>query len=111
MEDDRAVEPVVRQDEVPEVAAAAAVGNAEEALAGCNKEALAADSNIVAVGTLAARNAGTEAAARGGRTGQKQAAGRAAAQEDLAAAAAALAGPDAFEEVDTAPGRTHRPPR
>jgi len=125
MEGDRVAEPVARQDEVPEgvagivAVAAAVVGNAEGALADCNKEAPAADSNIAAVDTLAVRNTGTEAVAMGGRTGQKQAAGRAVALEDLAVvavavaalAAAALAGPDAFEEVDTPPGRTRRPPR
>ena len=124
MEDDRAVEPVARDDEVPEevagtaaAAAAAAVvvgvdvGNAEEALAAGNKGAsAAADSNIAAVDTLAVRNVGTEAAVMDDRTGQKRAAGSAAALEDLAAAA--LAGPDAFEEVGwSAPGRTRRPPR
>lgn len=121
MEDDRAVEPVARDDEVPEEVAGAAavgvvvgvgvgVGNAEEALAAGNKGASAAGSNIAAVDTLAVRNVGTEAAVMDDRTGQKRAAGSAAALEDLAAAA--LAGPDAFEEVEgSAPGRTRRPPR
>jgi hypothetical protein len=71
--------------------------------------ASAVDSNIAAVDTLAVRNLGTEAAVMDGHTGQKQVAGSAAALEDLAGA---LAGPDAFEEVDwSAPGRTRRPPR
>jgi hypothetical protein len=73
MEDDRAGEPVARQEEVPEGVAgivAAAVGNAEEAFAGCHKEASVADSNIAAVGILAGHNTGIEDA-KVGRTGQK----------------------------------------
>ena len=122
MEDDRAGEPVARQDEVPEVAAgivAAVVENAEVVFAGCNKEASAADSNIAAVNTLAGDNTGIEDA-KGDRTGQKLAgAGRAAglvaavavalAVALAAALAAALAGPDGFEGGDW--GRIRRPPR
>ena len=76
MEDDRAGEPVARQDEEPEEVAGivvAVVGNVEEAFAGCKREAFAADSNIAAVSILAGlagHNTGIEGA-KGGRTGQK----------------------------------------
>jgi len=122
MEDDRAGEPVARQDEVPEEVAgivAAVVGNAEEAFAGCNKEAPVADSNIAAVDTLAGHNTGIEDA-KGGHTGQKLAGvGRvaglvvvAAAAVLAAALAAVLAGPDGFGGVDSpGPGRIRRPRR
>ena len=79
MEDDRPAEPVARQDEVLEEVAAivvAVVGNVEEAVAGCKREAFAADSNIAAVGILAGiaglagHNRGIEDA-KAGRTGQK----------------------------------------
>jgi hypothetical protein len=125
MEDDRAGEPVARQDEVPEGVAgivAVAVGNAEGVFAGCNKEAsAAADSNIAAVDTLAGHNTGIEDA-KGGRTGQDLAgAGRAVGLGAAAAAAAALAALLAaalaaalagFGEVEIpGPGRIRRPPR
>ena len=112
MEDDRAGEPVARQDEVPEEVAgivAAVVGNAEEAFRGCQGDASVAESNSAAVKILAGHNTGIEDA-KGGRTGQKLAGAGAGSGAGLVAVALAVAlavapavapaGLDGFEEVE-----------
>ena len=93
MEDDRAGEPVARQDEVPEEVAGivvAVVGNAEEAFGGCPGDASVADSNTAAVEILAGHNTGIEDA-KVGRTGRKLAGAGAGSGAGLVAAALAAA--------------------